>query len=296
MTGPNFGRKEISRDIVEAQLNQPITTLPISVFIVTLNEADRIGRTLNAIMNLSTDIVVVDSGSNDGTQEIAASLGARVVPNEWLGYGAQKNFAQDLCQHDWVLNLDADEVVTPRLRDEIRALFGGDGPLADAYAVRVVDVVPGDTAPRTFAYAYNRVRLYRKLKGRFSLSTVHDVVQMQTGSRSAQMQGKIYHYSIRNLGEQVSKFNAYTDAQVADLNERGADVSLLRIWLEFPLAFLKAYILRRHFLGGGYGFLIAMNYAMFRHLRVAKYYEAKRGASLKRDIKSSRYGTDDLAV
>ena len=296
MTGPNSGRKEISRNIVETKLNQPITTLPISVFIITLNEADRIGRTLKAIMNLSTDIVVVDSGSNDGTQKIAAALGARVVPNEWPGYGAQKGVAQDLCQHDWVLNLDADEVVTPRLCDEIRTLFGGYGPVADGYAVRIFDVIPGDTEPRAFAYGYNRLRLYRKAKGRFSLSTVHDVVQMQAGSRSAQLQGKIYHYSIRSLGEQVSKFNAYTDAQVSDLNQRGAEVSLLRIWLEFPLAFLKAYILRRHFIGGGYGFLIAMNYAMFRHLRVAKYYEARRGESRKRDIKIPLDGTDDLAI
>lgn len=255
--------------------------VPISIFIVTMNEADRIGRTIQAIKSLSSDIVVVDSGSTDGTQEIAAGLGARVIKNAWPGYGAQKCFAQDQCQHEWVLNLDADEVVTPKLRNEIQSLFSSDGPSADAYAVRIVDVIPGDSSPRIFAYHYNRIRLYRRERGRFSLSTVHDVVQMQQGASTVQLNGEIYHFSIRSLGEQISKLNAYTDAQVVDLISRGAALSGWRLWLEFPAAFVKAYLLRRHFMGGGYGFLIAMNYAFFRHLRVAKYYESKRNASGK---------------
>lgn len=254
--------------------------LPISIFIVTLNEADRIGRTISAVADLSDDIVVVDSGSNDGTQQLAKSLGARVIQNQWPGYGAQKNFAQDQCRNDWVFNLDADEVVTADLRDEIQLLFANGSPHAGAYAMRIVDVFPGDAKPRPMAYGYNRVRLYRKEKGRFSLSAVHDVVELQAGVCQAQLRSDILHYSVRSLGEQISKFNAYTDAQVADLNDRGVAIPLWRIYSEFPLAFLKAFILRRHFMAGRYGFLTAMNYAIFRHLRVAKYYETRRAVLL----------------
>lgn len=251
-------------------------TLPISIFIVTLNEADRIKRTISAVAELSNDIVVVDSGSSDGTRQIAESVGARVIQNTWPGYGAQKNFAQNQCRHDWVFSLDADEVVTGELGREIRSLFENGGPNADAYAVNIVDVFPGDVKPRLWAYGYNRVRLYRKDVGRFSLSTVHDVVELQPGTLQGKLRYDIHHYSLRSLGQQISKFNDYTDALVADINLRKVRISALRIYCEFPIAFLKAFILRRHFIGGRYGFLTAMNYAIFRHLRVAKYYEAHR--------------------
>lgn len=256
-------------------------TLPISLFIVACNEADRIERTLRAVAGLCADIVVVDSGSSDGTPALAAALGAQVVTNPWPGYGRQKNFAQDLCRHDWVLNLDADEVVSDDLRNEIRALFEHGDPTADAFVLRIVDVLPGDVAPRPLAYTYHRVRLYRKHQGRFSLSPVHDTVDLQPGARTAHLRGMIHHHSMRNLGEQLAKFNSYSDALVADLEQRGKRLPGWRLFVEFPLAFLKSYLLRRQFMGGRYGFLIAMNYAYFRHLRVAKHYEARRARRLQ---------------
>jgi glycosyltransferase involved in cell wall biosynthesis len=89
--------------------------LPLSVFIICKNEADRIGRTLEAVRGLSDDIVVVDSGSTDGTQALAAQLGARVVEHPFEGYGPQKRHAETLCRHPWLLNIDADEVIPPDL-------------------------------------------------------------------------------------------------------------------------------------------------------------------------------------
>lgn len=258
-------------------------TVPVSIFIVTLNEADRIARTLAAVAELASELVVVDSGSTDGTREIAASFGARVIQNDWPGYGAQKNIAQDHCRYPWVFNLDADEVVTPALKAEIRQLFANGEPPADAYVVKIADVIPGESAPRSLAYTYRRVRLYRKDKGRFSDSSVHDVVQLQPGARTARLQEKIQHFSMRSLGQELTKFNAYTDAQVADLLQRGAVMPAWRLLFEFPIAFFKAYVLRRHVMGGRYGFLIAMNYAIFRHLRVAKYFEASRAALLRKN-------------
>lgn len=249
--------------------------LPISVFIITRDEADRIARTIQAALRLTSDIVVVDSGSTDGTREIAQKLGARVVHNEWPGYGAQKNFAQELCNHDWVLNLDADEVLSDELISEIRSLFDGAGPQADAYRIRIVDVIPGETSVRRFAYAFDPVRLYRKECGRFSLSTVHDRVQLHPDAVQSQLRGKVQHFSMRGIGAQLAKFNEYTDAQVDDIIARGGRFYSWRIFTEFPVAFLKAWLIRRHFIGGRYGFLVAMNYAIFRHLRVAKYHERR---------------------
>ncbi|HRE20669.1 MAG TPA: glycosyltransferase, partial [Rhabdaerophilum sp.] len=91
---------------------------------------------------LSDDIVVVDSGSTDETVSLAEQHGAQVVFNAWPGYGPQKRFAEDLCRHNWVLNLDADEWVPPELTDEIRALFRNGEPTADAYEIRIAEVFP----------------------------------------------------------------------------------------------------------------------------------------------------------
>jgi glycosyltransferase involved in cell wall biosynthesis len=151
---------------------------PLSIFIITRNEADRIGRTIQAVSGLSDDIVVVDSGSDDGTQAIAAELGARVIANGWPGYGPQKRFAEDQCRHPWLLNLDADEVVPDDLAAEIAALFAAGEPAADAYRLRIAEIFPGEPAPHRFAYALTPVRLYRKDKGRYSPSPVHDRVDL----------------------------------------------------------------------------------------------------------------------
>ena len=79
----------------------------ISVFVIALNEADRIGATLDAARKVTDDLIVIDSGSTDGTQDVARAHGARVIHHDWPGYGRQKRFGEDQCRHDWVLNLDA---------------------------------------------------------------------------------------------------------------------------------------------------------------------------------------------
>ncbi|CAN7589213.1 glycosyltransferase family 2 protein [Bosea sp. LjRoot9] len=256
---------------------------PLSIFIITRDEADRIARTIEAVRALSDDILVVDSGSTDGTQAIAESLGARVVFNPWPGYGPQKRFAEDLCRHDWLLNIDADEVVPADLATEIAALFSQGQPAADAYKLRIAEIFPGEPAPHRFAYALSPVRLYRKAKGRYSPSPVHDRVDLAPDARVARLKGTVHHYSVRSLGEQMDKLNGYSDAQADDLDRRNATLSVFRLVAEFPANFIKAYIGRRHALRGVYGFMTAMNYAFYRYLRVAKHWERRlqRRASAK---------------
>jgi glycosyltransferase involved in cell wall biosynthesis len=259
------------------------TVPPLSIFIIAQNEADRIGRTIAAARALSDDIVVVDSGSTDGTQAVAEALGARVIFNPWPGYGQQKRFAEDQCRHDWLLNLDADEVLPADLVAEIVGLFRSGAPAADAYKLRIAEIFPGEKAPHRFAYALSPVRLYRKSKGRYSPSPVHDRVDLAPGTKVGKLRGTIHHFSVRSLGEQMDKLNAYSDAQADDLDARGATVSGFRLVVEFPANFIKAYIGRRHALRGLYGFMTAMNYAFYRYLRVAKHWERRlqRNAGIK---------------
>lgn len=244
--------------------------ISLSIFIITKNEADRLPRVLDAVRGLSEDIVVVDSGSQDGTQALAEAFGARVFHHGWQGYGLQKRFAEAQCRHEWLLNIDADEWVPPELAEEIRALLISGAPVADAYEIRIAEVFPGEAAPHPLAYALAPVRLYSRLKGQYSPSPVHDRVDLHAGARVLRLKGVIHHFSMRSIGDQLMKLNAYSDQQVADLAARGKAMPLWRLFLEFPAAFLKAYLIRRHILRGRYGFITAMNYAFYRWLRIAK--------------------------
>src|SRR5918995_1021067 len=250
--------------------------LPVSVFIIAKNEADRIGATIRAIRGLTDDLVVVDSGSTDGTQAVAEELGARVIYNPWPGYGLQKRFAEDQCRHEWLLNLDADEVVSPELLAEIHALFAHGEPPCQAYGIRIVETFPGEAAPHPLAYRVAPVRLYRRDAGRYSSSLVHDRVDLHPGTKTGKLKGLVHHRSVRSLGDQLAKLNSYTDQQAVDFEVRGISIPTWRVYFEFPAAFLKAYFGRLHILRGTYGFLIDMNYATWRHLRLAKHYERKR--------------------
>ena len=246
----------------------------LSVFLIVRNEADRLPRTLAAIAGLSDDVVVVDSGSTDATCEVARNAGARVIFNAWPGYGQQKRFAEDQCRNPWLLNIDADEVIPPDMVDEIRAVLSGPD-LADAYETRIAEIFPSEDTPHRIAYALAPVRLYRRDKGRYSASPVHDRVDLVQGARVARLRGTIHHFSVRSIGDQIAKLNAYTDQQVSDLAARGKKIAAWRLFLEFPAAFLKAYIIRRHFVRGTSGFVTAMNFAFYRWLRVAKDFERR---------------------
>ncbi|MBU2534247.1 MAG: glycosyltransferase family 2 protein [Alphaproteobacteria bacterium] len=248
----------------------------LSVFIVTLNEAERIGRTLDAIAGLSSDVIVVDSGSTDATVEIAREKGVKVVHRDWSGYGPQKRHGESLCRHDWVLNIDADEVVTPELAREIGALMQGARELADAYRIRIVEVYPGETKPAPFAYGLDPVRLYRRSKGSYAESAVHDRVMLQADAKVGVLRHRIDHFSVPSMRNQIDKLLRYADAHEAATEHRSRRISSLRMISEFPLAFLKAYFGRRHFMRGAYGYAIAVNYAYYRHIRIMQLYERNR--------------------
>ena len=251
--------------------------LPLSIFIITRDEVDRLERTIQAVRHLSDDILVVDSGSTDGTVDLARLLGAIVVHNLWRGYGEQKRFGEDHCRHDWVLNLDADEVVPSALAAAIAGVFAATGgPAHDAYRLGIAEIFAGETAPHPWAYTLWPVRLYRRSRGRYSASPVHDRVDLAAGVVAGRLRPPIHHFSVRSLGAQIDKLNRYTDGQARDLVARGVRIPSWRLFVEFPAAFGKAYIGRRHFVRGVYGLLTAMNYAISRHLRVAKHYELRR--------------------
>ncbi|WP_298984735.1 glycosyltransferase family 2 protein [uncultured Roseibium sp.] len=250
--------------------------LPLSVFIIARNEADRIARPIESVIDWVHEVIVVDSGSSDDTVAVAESLGARVVFHEWLGYGPQKRYGEDQCKHDWILNLDADEEVTPELAAEIKAKFADHTfNNADGWRIMIRDMYAHESAPAPWAYGYHQIRLYDRRKGRFSDSTVHDTVRPDPGAKLDNLSGIMAHRSIRSLDFQVEKYNRYSAMQVEDMRSRGRRLSRSRLITEFPVSFFKAYFVRRYRKYGWWGLILSMNYAHARFLRVAKAYEAE---------------------
>ena len=244
--------------------------MPLSIFLITKNEADRLGDVLAALHGLYDDLVVVDSGSTDDTLAIAKAHGARVFHRDWTGYGPQKRFAEDQCRTDWLFNLDADEVVTPALAREIKMLFANRDPRPGAYKVRILNLYPGDSRPRPFAKDYNVVRLYHRSVGRYRDDAVYDRVVLQDGFSPQQLTAPIHHRSITSWSHMVDKANRFTSHEIGRIAAKPRGVLMLRLVTEMPLQFVRNYVLRGHWLGGWKGFVFALNTAFLRTLRIAK--------------------------
>jgi glycosyltransferase involved in cell wall biosynthesis len=252
--------------------------MALSCCIIAHNEGDRIERCIRAARSIVDEVVVVDSGSTDDTVAKAEALGAKVFFNAWDGYGPQKRFAEDCAVNDWILNLDADEVVTPELAREIEALMRATTGLLPAYRFRQVTVYPGHERPRLWADAHNYVRLYDRRKVRFRQSRVHDTVDTE-GLPVGQLKGVALHFSWRSLDHVRAKLESYTDLQAKELRKPRWYV-LARLPVEYPILFFRYYILRRNFTGGLTGLRITHEIARARWRRLLKIARRQREASV----------------
>lgn len=251
------------------------TRPPISVFIIARDEADRIGLTIDSVKDWVDEVIVIDSGSQDETVAVSESLGARVVFNAWRGYGPQKVFGEGLCRNDWVLNLDADEEISPELGEEIRALFQRGQPAEVACTLPILPLYPFQETGHRWTAFHHPVRLYRKQFAGFKDSPVHDSVVVHEG-RVGHLKGMVIHRSFRSLSHHVDKANFASTARAQDLFQKGRNPSGLSLLIIPFLAFLKSYFLRREFVNGIDGIVVSHMYAFQRLIRLAKARELHR--------------------
>jgi glycosyltransferase involved in cell wall biosynthesis len=244
-----------------------MTKLPVSCFIICKNEADRIGRGIRSVIEWVDEVIVVDSGSSDDTVAVAEEQGARVVTNPWPGFGQQKRFAEDQCRNKWLLNIDSDEVVTPKLRREIEQLFAKGGPPLVAYGMPICLVYPGDTKPRYMARDHWCVRLYDRSVVRFRDSSVHDSV-VTDGHEVGALEAPLYHFSIRSFDDMKRKLDRRMWISMQH-TETSSPLQLApRLLTEFPMHFFKYYFVRRHVTGGLNGLRYARLQGWYRFLRI----------------------------
>lgn len=247
--------------------------LPVSATLIAFNEEARIGAAIAAVRDLVEDVVVVDSGSTDRTVEIAAGLGARVFHRDWTGYGAQKFYAEGLARHDWILSIDADEIVSDKLAREIRSEFAAGPPPPGAYALWVVFVYPGDDTPRPFARDHSIVRLFHRAVARTNTHPIHDRVAVADGIVPKRLSGPVHHLTIASFAQMIDKGNRFSSYQ-AEVHPAARLARLkLRLFFEMPYWFARAYLIRGHWTGGWKGFVFALNMSFFRAMKIAKIIE-----------------------
>ncbi len=252
--------------------------LPLSIFIICQDEADRLPLVLDAVADLSDDIVIVDSGSTDGTQDVARRYTDRLYHRDWTGFGEQKVYAESLCRHDWILNLDADEVLLDEIRASIRAALStpeAERPAAYSLRIRYVSRLARTLQPGFFNPTNVTPRLYDRRQAGFKSSAVHDKVEIRNGSQPVTLKGDVAHISMKSFAHMWDKIRSYSELSARDWAEKGRNPSVLRLIADPLWFFVKNYFIRRLFTVGAEGFVIAVSLSAGRALRIAMTWEER---------------------
>jgi glycosyltransferase involved in cell wall biosynthesis len=244
---------------------------PLSVVVITFNNADTLERCLAAV-DWADEIVVLDSGSTDATVEIARRHGARVAVHPFDDYGPQKQRAIDSASHDWVLNLDADEVLSPGTREVIEEAL-------------VAPEVAGFRLPRRermfwsvqhpLSWRNGHLRLFDRRRARMNDVPVHAAVEVD-GPTQTLWRADFVNDGDADIAARVDKINRYSSGMVAHKLARRQRFVGVRMVLYPPLFFLRQYLLKRYFLSGWAGFISSVTGAFYVFLKYAKLYEARR--------------------
>lgn len=241
--------------------------MTLSVAIITKNEAHNLAACL-ASVDFADEIMVLDSASTDGTRQIATSFGARVeISNQWSGFGKEKNKVIDLCSHDWILSLDADERIPPELRDEICGLLSGQ-PEHDAYAIPRLSWFCG----RFIHYSGWRpdyvVRLFKRGTACFSNDLVHE--RLITQGTVGFLKNSITHISFRDFESVINKMDSYSTASALQMSQAGLRGGPIKGLLHGIWAFMRSYLFRLGFLDGRHGLALAISNAQGTYYRYLK--------------------------
>jgi glycosyltransferase involved in cell wall biosynthesis len=246
--------------------------IPVSAYIRTKNEERLIGEVVRAALAAVDEVVLIDSGSTDRTIEIAEAAGARVVRETWHGWGRQKRIGEDACRHDWLFDLDADEIVTPELASEIRALFAGGEPAHRVYQLLMATAPPVGAPWMTFNLV-DRRKLYDRRVIRQPDHPMDDQFRVPAGLTVGRLKGRLLHRSFTELAQLEEKFNRHSSASARDKRLKPFWQVAVRLLAAKPFYFLNQYLRRGLWRAGWYGFAVAEIAAHGRWLKDAKMME-----------------------
>jgi glycosyltransferase involved in cell wall biosynthesis len=256
----------------------------ISAVVVCYNEEDRIRDCLESLQWCG-EIVVVDSFSSDRTPDICRRFTEHVIQRTWIGYRDQKAYAHSQATKDWVLLVDADERVTPALRDEILDALARDNGLYAGYSVpRLVNYL-GRWWWRGGWYPDYDIRLFRNDRARWGGSDPHEKILVDGKVR--RLRNPLHHYSYRNIEDHIQRINRFTSISSRELKKEGGRWRMADALLRPVARFFRSYVLKRGFMEGFAGFYVAVSAAVYVFLKYAKLWELELKEKKKIERKRS---------
>ena len=241
--------------------------MKLSVGIITFNEENRIGKTLDSVREIADEVIVVDSESTDRTTEIALSKGARVFVEKWKGYGPQKNSVLKKCKGEWILLIDADEVISPQLKEKIKSIINSESPSGDVYKIKLRNIAFKKEI-KFGGWDDYVIRLWKNGKVTISDREVHE--KYKTKSKIKKIKELIIHYTYDNIEEFLEKLNRYTSQSAKEYIKKGKNASFIKIYSKMLFRFIKMYILQLGFLDGYEGYLLAKYSSIYTMTKYTK--------------------------
>jgi glycosyltransferase involved in cell wall biosynthesis len=249
----------------------------LSVILITRNEEANLADCLASLEGIAQQIVVVDTNSSDRTLDIAKSYGAVIAqPQDWPGFGPQKNRALDLATGEWVLSLDADERLTPALKSEIVTAIHHSAHV-DCFAIPRLSWYCGRFIRHSGWNPDYVDRLFKRGSARFSDDLVHE--RLITSGQVAKLENPMLHYSFMNYSQVLQKIDRYSTASAEQAFAKGKTSTPLKAVLHGAWSFFRTYFLRAGFLDGPQGFTLAMSNAQGTYYRYVKLWHLIREAS-----------------
>jgi glycosyltransferase involved in cell wall biosynthesis len=249
-----------------------VRTPRLSVVVVTRDEEERIRPCLESVA-WADELIVVDAESQDKTASIARELTDHVVVRPWPGFALQKNFGLDLARGAWILSLDADETVSPALREQIERVVADDGP-RDGYEVPRRNIFWGRWVRHGGLYPDWQLRLFRRGRGRFGERAVHESVRVD--GEVGRLTGHLEHRSYRDVADFLARADRYATLAAEDWVAQGRRVRAWDVAVRPLGRFVGMYVVGGGFLDGTRGFLLAALYAYYVLIRSAKVWERTR--------------------
>lgn len=237
----------------------------ISAVVITRNEEEMIGECIDSLLLVTNDIIIIDSGSTDRTEEICKSKGVRFYFKEWGGYSVNKNFGNEKSNNDWILSIDADERISPELAQSIENALQDTTNVA--FDIRFKNNFCGKWIHYGSWITESHVRLFNKNKVKWG-GSIHETLEIN-GS-VGKLKGFINHYTVRNMEKYIEKKNQYTSLQSNQLYKRGKKAPFYKIYLGPVFKFVSDYFFRLGFLDGFHGYLIAQENAHYVFLKYSK--------------------------
>ena len=249
----------------------------LSVILITRNEEANLADCLASLEGIAQQIVVVDTNSSDRTLDIAKSYGAVIAqPQDWPGFGPQKNRALDLATGEWVLSLDADERLTPALKSEIVTAIHHSAHV-DCFAIPRLSWYCGRFIRHSGWNPDYVDRLFQRGSARFSDDLVHE--RLLHSGQVAKLENPMLHYSFMNYSQVLQKIDRYSTASAEQAFAKGKTSTPLKAVLHGAWSFFRTYFLRAGFLDGPQGFTLAMSNAQGTYYRYVKLWHLIREAS-----------------